>query len=544
MPVAPARFIFVTGGVMSGIGKGVVTSSIAKCLQVRGYKVRVAKIDPYLNVDAGTMNPYQHGEVFVTDDGGEIDVDFGHYERMLDINLKRERNITTGQIYWQVIGKERHGDYLGQTIQIIPHITDEIKKRILAEDDCDVALVEIGGTVGDIEGLPFLEAVRQLRFEIPQSVHVHVTYVPRPAHLHEPKTKPTQHSVRKCMEIGLQPDILVCRSQEKLESHALEKIALFSNIKGADVFVLPDLGNIYQAPMVLDRQDCGKNICAKLGFNTERVPEWGEWEQTVSQFSNEGPKVRIAMIGKYSAVPDAYISVIEALRHAAAVCSVQLSIGLVAAEQFEKSPQKLDALQDFDGIVVPGGFGSRGADGKISSIAFARENNIPFLGLCFGMQLAVVEFAMNACKMEDASSTEIDPETSVPIIDILPEQKAVKELGGTMRLGSLETRLLEGSLAYYAYGEEKTIFERHRHRFEVNPKYVEELRRMGLSISGASPDGIVDIIELTSHKFFVGTQFHPEFKSRPGKPAPLFLAFMRAAAGSRRQVKEQKILTP
>lgn len=535
--MAPGRLVFVTGGVMSGIGKGVVTSSVAKCLQVRGLSVRVSKIDPYLNIDAGTMNPYQHGEVFVTDDGGEIDVDFGHYERMLDIDLHKERNITTGQVYLSVIGKERRGDYLGQTVQIIPHLTDEIKKRIMEEEDCDVALVEVGGTVGDIEGLPFLEAIRQLCFDIPHSCHIHVTYVPMPSHLHEPKTKPSQHSVHECMALGLQPDMLVCRSEKPIEAGALEKIALFANLRKEDVLTLPDLRNIYEAPLILDEQECGDNVCEKLelqgnsGGGARLKPDWAPWRKIISKYSNNGSLVRIAIIGKYSAVPDSYISVVEAVRHAAAECGVNASIALVASEQFEKSPEKLEALRDFDGIIVPGGFGERGTEGKIASIAFARENNIPFLGLCFGLQLAVVEFAMNELRLEDANSTEIDPDTSTPVVDILPEQEETEEKGGTMRLGSLETHLSQGSLAYYAYDEVKLIHERHRHRYEVNPKYVEKFESAGLVISGTSPEGIVDIIELPSHKFFIATQFHPEFKSRPGHPAPLFMAFMKAASG-------------
>ncbi|MEM3607234.1 MAG: CTP synthase [Candidatus Bathyarchaeia archaeon] len=525
------KFIFVTGGVMSGIGKGIVTASIGKILQVRGFSVTAAKIDPYLNVDAGTMNPIIHGEVFVTDDGGEIDMDLGTYERFLDVNLSKRHNITTGQVYSTVIGRERKGEYLGRCVQIIPHITDEIKDRIRSiaeESNVEVMVTEIGGTVGDIEGLPFLEAARQIRLEEGGGnvLYAHVTWVPVLSVVGEQKTKPTQHSVQELRRIGIQPDIIVARSGAPLKEVPRKKIALFCNVEERAVFASPDMECIYESPLILDRQGMGDYICERLGLGSRRA-EWRSWESIVERFTSPSGEVWIAMCGKYAELADSYVSVNEALKHAGAACNVRVKIDWIETEVFEEDPGRIELLSRYDGVLVPGGFGSRGTQGKIAAIRYAREMDKPFLGICFGFQLAVVEYARHI-GFEGANSTEVDPDTPHPVIDLMPEQKGVKEKGATMRLGAHEVQVTPGTLAYKLYGTER-IWERHRHRYEVNPGYIEALREGGLVFSGVSPDGKrMEILEIPGRYFFLATQFHGEFKSRPEKPSPPYYGFIKS----------------
>lgn len=525
------KFIFVTGGVMSGIGKGITAASIGRLLKSRGIKVAPIKIDPYVNVDAGTMNPYQHGEVWVTEDGGEIDLDLGHYERFLDENILRDHNITTGQIYQAVIERERRGDYLGTTVQIIPHITDEIKRRIYEIGErtkADVLLVEIGGTVGDIEGEPFLEAARQIRIEqgIENTLFVHVTLVPISIN-GEQKTKPTQHSVALLTQRGIQPDIIVGRCSEKLTDATKRKIALFCNLPEDAVISGYDVSNIYRVPLIYHEEGLDDKIIGRLGLKAKE-DRLDEWRRIVEQMESCKKCVKIAMAGKYVEIPDSYISLNEALRHAAASLNSKVEIKFVSTEDFERDPSKLEILDEVDGILVPGGFGVRGSEGKILAIKYAREKKKPFLGICFGFQLAVVEFSRNVLGLNGANSSEIDPKTPHPVIDLLPSQKGVKELGGTMRLGAQPVKLKRGTRAFEIYGQQEVILERHRHRYEVNPKYVVPLEDGGLIFSGVSPDGRMEILELSDHPFFMATQFHPEFKSRPGKPSPVFREFLRS----------------
>lgn len=525
------KYIFVTGGVMSGIGKGVLSASIGKILQVRGFKVTAIKIDPYLNVDAGTMNPYIHGEVFVTEDGGETDMDIGTYERFLDINLSMSHNITTGQVYISVINKERKGDFLGQCVQIIPHITDEIKNRIRSvtqESNAEIAIIEIGGTVGDIESLPFLEAARQMRLEegFENVLYVHVTLVPVLEVVGEQKTKPTQHSVQELRRIGIQPDIIVARSKEQLRNGPRKKIALFCNVDEKGVFSAPDLKCIYESPIILDKQGMGDYICKRLAL-PKKYPNWNSWEKIVKSFIEPTRSVKVAICGKYAEMADCYVSVNEALKHAGAACNVKVELKWIETEIFEKEPSKLKMLSENDGILVPGGFGIRGAEGKIAAIKYARENNIPFLGICFGFQLATVEFARHI-GLEKANSVEIDPESPYPVVDLMPEQKECEYKGATMRLGAHEVFIAPGTLAFKLY-KSRRIYERHRHRYEINLKYVNKLESHGLVFSGKSPDGKrMEILELPTQTFHFATQFHPEFKSRPGKPAPPYYGFIKA----------------
>ncbi|MEM1566418.1 MAG: CTP synthase [Candidatus Bathyarchaeia archaeon] len=526
------KYVFVTGGVLSSVGKGIVTSSIGKMLQARGFKVTAIKIDPYVNVDAGTMNPYMHGEVYVTEDGGETDLDLGWYERFLDLNLKKENNITTGLVYKAVIEKERRGDFLGRCVQIVPHITNEIKSRIrsVAKDsDVDVVLTEVGGTVGDIEGLPFLEAIRQMRLEegYENTLYVHVALVPILDVTKEMKTKPLQHSVNELRRIGIQPDIIVARCSEMIDSEALRKIALFGTIPEDAVFCSYNVESIYQVPLILDKQGMGDFICKRLKL-PERKPNYDDWKRFVDAILNPVYEVKIALVGKYAGLVDSYVSMNEALRHAGAACKTKVNITYIEAEVFEKNPDETETLKEFDGIFVPYGFGSRGAEGKIAAIKFARENNIPFLGICFGFQLAVVEFARNVCGLKDANSTEIDPNTPHPVIDLMPEQRGIEFKGATMRLGAHKIVIKPGTLAHRLYGSLE-IFERHRHRFEVNMDYLEKLEREGLVFSSRSPDGRrMETLELPSHYFFFASQFHGEFKSRPGKPDPEYYGFVKA----------------
>jgi CTP synthase len=526
------KYIFVTGGVLSSVGKGIVTSSIGKMLQARGFKVTAIKIDPYVNVDAGTMNPYMHGEVYVTDDGGETDLDLGWYERFLDLDLRKENNITTGIVYKAVIEKERRGDFLGRCVQIVPHVTNEIKSRIrnvALNAKVDVALTEVGGTVGDIEGLPFLEAIRQMRLEegYENTLYVHVALVPILDVTKEMKTKPLQHSVNELRRIGIQPDIIVARCPKMIDSETLRKIALFGTIPENAVFCSYNVESIYQVPLILDEQGMGSFICKRLGL-PEREPNFEGWKKFVDAVINPEHDVKIALVGKYAGLADSYVSMSEALRHGGAACRAKVNIQYIEAETFEKNPNKVQMLKEFDGIFVPYGFGSRGAEGKIMAIKFARENNIPFLGICFGFQLAVVEFARNVCGLEKANSTEIDPNTPHPVIDLMPEQRGIEYKGATMRLGAHKIVIKPNTTAHKLYKSEE-VYERHRHRFEVNMDYAEKLEKNGLIFSGRSPDGRrMEILELTSHFFFFATQFHGEFKSRPGKPDPEYYGFVKA----------------
>ncbi len=528
---------------MSGIGKGIVTASIAKILQVRNFKVTAIKIDPYINVDAGTMNPIIHGEVFVTEDGGEIDMDLGTYERFLDINLSKEHNLTTGKIYLSVIDKERRGEYLGKCVQIIPHITDEIKTRIRAiaqKNGVDVVVTEIGGTVGDIEGQPFLEAARQMRIEEGQNnvLYVHVTLVPVLDVVGEQKTKPTQHSVQELRRIGIQPDIIVARSKKPLLNEPKRKIALFCNVEERAVFTAPDVKCIYECPLIFDKQGMGDVICEKLDL-PKRKPDWSLWEKVVNRFLNSTYEVKIALCGKYAELADSYVSVNEALKHAGAACNAKVIIDWIETEIFEEKPSHLKMLLQYDGILVPGGFGSRGTEGKIKAIEFARVNNIPFLGICFGFQLAAVEFARHIT-LKDANSTEINPNTPHPVVDLMPEQKNLSYKGATMRLGSHEIIIKPGTLAYSLY-KSTLITERHRHRYEINLKYVPLLEKHGLIFSGVSKDGKrMEILELPSNFFHFATQFHAEFKSRPEKPSPPYYGFISHALKRKLSLKTSK----
>ncbi len=532
------RYIFVTGGVLSSVGKGIVTSSLGLLLKSRGFSVEAVKIDPYINVDAGTMNPFAHGEVFVTEDGGETDLDLGHYERFLGVNLSKRHNITTGQIYLSVITKERKGDYLGQTVQVIPHITDEIKSRIreLAhERNLDFLIVEIGGTVGDIEGLPFLEAVRQMKLEEGENntFFVHVALAPVLSTTGEQKTKPVQHSVQELRRIGIQPDAIVVRTPRPLEPEARRKITLYATLPEENVFSDHDLDTVYRVPLILEGQGLPKLILSK--FNMEDPgPDLSDWEEFVEKFSSAKRKVKIAMIGKYTRLHDSYISIIEALKHAGAWLGVRPELLWIESTLIEKGKLSLDFIEEVEGGIVLPGFGSRGVEGKIAAIKEFREKKKPMLGICFGMQLSVVEFARNVLGLEDAHSEEINPNTPHPVIHILPEQKKIGQLGGTMRLGASPIRLVPGTLVHSLYGRE-LVYERHRHRYEVNRAYIDRLEENGMIISGWSPENLVEFIELERkiHPFFIGTQPHTEYKSRPLSPSPIFIGFLRAILESR-----------
>jgi len=529
------KFVLVTGGVVSSIGKGLTSASIGALMEARGLAVTHMKLDPYINVDPGTMSPYQHGEVYVTDDGAETDLDLGHYERFTSARLTREANVTTGRIYEAVITKERRGEYLGATVQVIPHITDEIKARIrLATADADVAIIEIGGTVGDIESLPFLEAIRQLKLEAGASnaLSVHVTLVPHIASAGELKTKPTQHSVREMREIGIQPDILICRSDRPIARGLKEKIALFSNVPVESVVTAVDVSCIYELPLVLHAEGLDTQIAERLNI-WSRQPELGAWHQTVERFKKpSGGSVRIGVVGKYVHLKDSYKSLHEALVHGGLANDVAVQLEYIDSEQIERNSAAA-LLSGLDGVLVPGGFGDRGVEGKIQAIRYARENAVPFFGICLGMQLAVIEYARNLCNLKGASSTEFPKECPHPVIDLMPDQRGVKDKGGTMRLGAYPCALAPGSRAAALYGAQE-ISERHRHRFEFNNDYREVLTRAGLKLSGTSPDDrLVEIVELEAHPFFIGCQFHPEFKSKPHAAHPLFSGFVRAGAQRR-----------
>jgi CTP synthase len=531
------RYIFVTGGVLSSVGKGILTSSIGKMLQTRGLKPTVVKIDPYVNVDAGTMNPYMHGEVFVTDDGGETDLDLGWYERFLDLSLKRENNVTTGLVYQAVIERERRGDFLGRCVQIVPHITNEIKDRIknvAKATKADVVLTEVGGTVGDIEGLPFLEAIRQMRLEegVDNTLYVHVALVPVLDVTQELKTKPLQHSVNELRRIGIQPDIIVARSPKMIDAEALRKIALFGTIPESAVFCSYNAESVYEVPLILNKQGMGDFICSRFGYNFG-ASDFQEWKQFVDAVLKPENEVKVALIGKYAGLTDSYVSMSEALRHGGAACKTRVCITYLEAEKFEQEPQCIKDLENFDGVFVPYGFGPRGTEGKIAAIRYARENDIPFLGICYGFQLAVIEFARNVCSLKDANSREINPNSPHPVIDLMPEQRGVEYKGATMRLGSHKVVLVSDTMAYSLYKCDET-YERHRHRFEVNLDYLDILKKNGLRFSGKSRDGRrMETLELPSSYFFFASQFHGEFKSRPGRPSPEYYGFIRACVNKK-----------
>jgi CTP synthase len=530
------KFIFVTGGVASGLGKGITTASLGRLFKSRGLRVVLQKLDPYINVDPGTMNPFEHGEVFVLDDGAETDLDLGHYERFLDADLHKGSNVTTGQIYSTVIAKERRGDFLGKTVQVIPHITDEIKERIrtLAEvETADLVIVEIGGTVGDIESLPYLEAIRQLRNEVGREncAFVHVSLMPFIGPSGELKTKPTQHSVKELRSLGLQPDAIVCRSDRAIGRNLKEKISLLCDVPISGVISAPDTPSIYEVPVVLHREGLDTELARHLRIEAE--PDLTEWEALIERVHKATEPVTIAVVGKYVNLRDAYLSVMEALRHGGFYHGADVRIEWVASDDLGGEATEA-ALADADGILIPGGFGVRGIEGKVDAVRLARERNIPFLGICLGLQCAVIEFARHACGLADANSSEFDPGTSHAVIDLLPEQKNVSELGATMRLGAEPCHVRPGTAASRIY-EEEVIYERHRHRFEVNPAYHGALQEAGLVISGTTHDGrLVEIIELPDHPFFIAGQFHPELRSRPTRPHPLFRDFVGAAAARRR----------
>jgi CTP synthase len=533
-PRPRTRFIFVTGGVVSSLGKGIAAASIGRLLVARGLKVALQKFDPYINVDPGTMSPFQHGEVFVTEDGAETDLDLGHYERFTDANTSRGSNVTAGAIYHSVIRKERRGDYLGGTVQVVPHITDEIKHRIkvIAESqDVDVVITEIGGTVGDIESLPMLEAIRQFPVDVGRNrcMFVHLTLVPYIGHAGELKTKPTQHSVNELRRIGIQPDMLMCRSEGGLSLDIRKKIALFASLPVESVISARDVDNIYKVPLGFHAEGVDDTILDHFGIEAP-APELTDWQRLVrsSSEAQDRPPVRIALVGKYVQLEDAYLSVVEALRHSGFEHGCGIDIDWVDSETLDDAEVRA-RLEEADGILIPGGFGVRGIEGKIIASRMARDLRIPYLGVCLGMQMAVADFARHVVGMDGANSTEFDPETPYPVIDLLPEQKEVADMGGTMRLGADPIKLHEGTLAREIYGE-AVIYERHRHRYEVNNFLRRRLENEGLVISGTSPDErLVEIIELRDHPYFVASQFHPEFKSRPQRPAPLFREFVRAA---------------
>ncbi|GIN18614.1 MULTISPECIES: CTP synthase [Shouchella] len=527
-----AKYIFVTGGVVSSLGKGITAASLGRLLKNRGLKVTIQKFDPYINVDPGTMSPYQHGEVFVTDDGAETDLDLGHYERFIDINLSQNSNITTGRVYSTVLKKERRGDYLGGTVQVIPHVTNEIKERVFRagrETGADVVITEIGGTVGDIESLPFLEAIRQIKSDVGMEnvLYLHCTLIPYLKAAGEMKSKPTQHSVKELRSLGIQPNVIVVRTERKVPQDMKDKIALFCDIKKEAVIEAWDADTLYQVPLDLQAQNLDQIVCDHLQLNCPEA-NMTEWKELVNRVSHLSEKVRIAIVGKYVELQDAYLSVAEALRHAGYHVDADIDIDWVYAEQV--NDENVDELLNkADGILVPGGFGDRGIEGKITAIRYARENKVPFLGICLGMQLASVEFARTVLGLKGANSAEINPQTPYPIIDLLPEQKDVEDLGGTLRLGLYPCKLQEGTAARAAYGEE-VVYERHRHRYEFNNEYREQMEKAGFVFSGTSPDGrLVEVIEVTDHPFFVASQFHPEFVSRPTRPQPLFREFVRNA---------------
>lgn len=530
------KYIFVTGGVVSGLGKGITAASLGRLLKARGYKVTMQKFDPYINVDPGTLSPYQHGEVFVTDDGAETDLDLGHYERFIDENLSINSNVTTGKIYWSVITKERHGDYEGRTVQVIPHITNEIKDRVYRvarTQETDIVITEIGGTVGDIESTPFLEAIRQVATEVGKEncIYIHLTLVPYLSTSGEQKTKPTQHSVKELLSLGIQPDVIVLRTEKPLEEGLADKIALFCNVSEDSVIQNLDLDTLYEVPLALEKEGLARVVCRKLGLE-DRKPEMDDWKDMVKVakelLSDKKDGVTVSLVGKYVSLHDAYISIVESLKHGGIENHTNVNINWVDSE--EVTPETVDKLlRDSDGILVPGGFGDRGIEGKIIAAKYAREHKIPYFGICLGMQIAVIEYARNVLGYKDANSSEINPETANPVIDLMPEQKDVEDLGGTMRLGLYPCKITAGTVAEKVYGS-SLIYERHRHRYEFNNHYRTEMQEKGLVIGGQSPDDkLVEMIEIPEHPWYVGVQFHPEFKSRPNRAHPLFAGFVKAA---------------
>ena len=527
------KYIFVTGGVVSGLGKGITAASLGRLLKNRGYKVTIQKFDQYINVDPGTMNPYEHGEVFVTDDGAETDLDLGHYERFINENLTQNSSVTMGKIYSSVIEKERKGEYLGKTVQVIPHITNEIKDRIYGFEntDTDIVITEIGGTVGDIEGLSIIEAIRQVGLEKnPEDViYIHVTLLPYIFGSNEIKSKPTQHSVKELQSFGIKPDILVCRTEQDIPDSIREKLALFCNVRKTSVIQNKTADCLYAVPLMLEEEGLAREVCNHLKLD-KYIPNNTKWEEMIEHIRNidSEKNVNIAIVGKYIKLEDSYISVIESLYHAGFANNVKVKVDLIDSETITSENVK-EKLSKYDGIVVPGGFGSRGIEGKIETIKYVRENKVPFLGICLGMQMAVVEFARNVLGLKDAHSAELDENTKNPVIHIMEEQKGIDKKGGTMRLGAYPCIIKEGSLANKLYGEKETS-ERHRHRFEYNNDYREKLEQEGLKVSGTSPDGLlVEIVEIEDHPYFIAGQFHPELKSRPNKPAPLFVGLVEAA---------------
>ncbi|MCD8348539.1 MAG: CTP synthase [Lachnospiraceae bacterium] len=527
------KYVFVTGGVVSGLGKGITAASLGRLLKARGYKVTMQKLDPYINIDPGTMNPIQHGEVFVTDDGAETDLDLGHYERFIDESLNKNSNVTTGKIYWTVLQKERRGDYGGGTVQVIPHITNEIKSRFFRDfttDETQIAIIEVGGTVGDIESQPFLEAIRQFQHEIghENAILIHVTLIP---YLHasgEMKTKPTQASVKELQSMGIWPDVIVCRSEHPLDKQIKDKIALFCNVPSTHVLQNLDVEYLYEAPLAMEEENLAQVACECLHLDCPK-PDLTDWKEMVNALRTPTHKVEIALVGKYIQLHDAYISVVEALKHGGIATRAIVNIRWINSEDVTRE-NAAELLADVDGILVPGGFGDRGIEGKIEAIRYARMNNIPYLGLCLGLQLAIVEYARNVIGLEGAHSIELDPQTKYPVIALMPDQNGVEDIGGTLRLGSYPCMLDKTTKAYELYGEEE-IHERHRHRYEVNNDFRQILEQNGMTLSGLSPDRrIVEMIELKNHPFFLATQAHPEFKSRPNRPHPLFRGFVEAAS--------------
>ena len=532
------KYIFVTGGVVSGLGKGITAASLGRLLKNRGYKVTIQKFDPYINVDPGTMNPYEHGEVFVTDDGAETDLDLGHYERFIDENLTHNSSVTMGKVYSSVIEKERKGEYLGKTVQVIPHITNEIKDRIYGFEntDTDIVITEVGGTVGDIEGLSIIEAIRQVGLEKnPEDVlYIHVTLLPYIHGSNEIKSKPTQYSVKELQSLGIKPDILVCRTELDIPDSVRDKLALFCNVRKSSVIQNKTADCLYAVPLMLEEEGLAREVCNHLKLD-RYIPDNSKWQEMIDNIRSidKNNKVKVAIVGKYIKLEDSYISVIESLHHAGFENHVNVEVDLVDAEKVNRDTAK-DILSKYDGIIVPGGFGTRGIEGKIETIKYARENKVPFLGICLGMQMAVVEFARDVLGIKDANSAEFDEKTKNPVIHIMEEQKKVNKKGGTMRLGAYPCIIKEGTLASKVYGK-KEISERHRHRFEFNNDYKEELEKAGLTVSGTSPDGnLVEIVEIKDHPYFIAGQFHPELKSRPNRPAPLFVGLVKACIDNRK----------
>ena len=533
----PVKYAFVTGGVVSGLGKGITAASLGRLLKARGYKVTMQKFDPYINIDPGTMNPIQHGEVFVTDDGAETDLDLGHYERFIDESLTKNSNVTTGKVYWSVLQKERRGDYGGGTVQVIPHITNEIKSRFyrnFTSDDMHIAIIEVGGTVGDIESQPFLEAIRQFQHEVghENAILCHVTLIPYLRASGELKTKPTQASVKELQGMGIQPDIIVCRSEQPLDQGLKDKIALFCNVPNSHVLQNLDVEYLYEAPLAMEQENLAKVVCESLKLDCPE-PDLTDWKQMVNDLRHPTQEVRIALVGKYTALHDAYISVVEALKHGGIPLHTTIDIKWVDSEELT-TDNVGELLGDVNGILVPGGFGIRGVEGKILAARYARENNIPYLGLCLGMQVAIIEFARHVCGYNDAHSIELDPNTTHPVIALMPDQNGIEDIGGTLRLGAYPCVLDKDSKACKVYGTTE-ISERHRHRYEVNNDYRTALVEHGMKLCGTSPDGrIVEMIELPDHPWFIATQAHPELKSRPNRPHPLFRGFVEAATKCKR----------